>query len=197
MAGAGQPDRPDHAGAVGHAGPARDMGLLNTPKPAAGRRPPRGGKQTRERPFVDLRRVGASGKSTRSQTLRLSPRRWPRTRWAPGCARARTGKLIANHIPFVLDRSKGPLGTLVGHVSRANGVWRGLAPGRSVVMFQGPQSYVAPAWYPGKAAHGEVVPTWTGCSAAGPAHGCAAGRADRALARELPGGASLPVAVLG
>lgn len=71
------------------------------------------------------------------------------------------GPLIANHIPFVLDRSRGPLGTLVGHVSRANGVWRELAPGRpSVVMFQGPQSYVTPAWYPGKAEHGEVVPTW-------------------------------------
>ncbi|MCA0177056.1 MAG: FMN-binding negative transcriptional regulator [Proteobacteria bacterium] len=71
------------------------------------------------------------------------------------------GQLIANHIPFVLDRSLGPQGTLVGHVSRANGVWRELAAGRpSVVMFQGPQAYITPGWYPGKAAHGKVVPTW-------------------------------------
>lgn len=71
------------------------------------------------------------------------------------------GQLIANHIPFVLDRSQGPQGTLVGHVSRANGVWRELAQGRpSVVMFQGPQAYVTPGWYPGKVAHGKVVPTW-------------------------------------
>jgi transcriptional regulator len=28
------------------------------------------------------------------------------------------------------------------------------------VIFQGPQAYVSPGWYPGKAAHGRVVPTW-------------------------------------
>lgn len=69
--------------------------------------------------------------------------------------------LIANHIPFVLDRSRGPSGTLLGHVARANGVWRALtraAP--SVVLFQGPQHYITPGWYPGKHTHGEVVPTW-------------------------------------
>ena len=27
-------------------------------------------------------------------------------------------------------------------------------------MFQGPQAYVSPAWYPSKAEHGKVVPTW-------------------------------------
>lgn len=69
--------------------------------------------------------------------------------------------LVANHVPFLLDRSRGPHGTLLGHVSRANPVWRQLQDGTpSVVMFQGPQSYITPGWYPGKAAHGEVVPTW-------------------------------------
>lgn len=68
--------------------------------------------------------------------------------------------LQAHHLPFFLDR-RGPLGTLVGHVARANPVWRDLAPDRpSVVLFQGPQSYVTPGWYPGKAEHGRVVPTW-------------------------------------
>lgn len=46
--------------------------------------------------------------------------------------------LVANHIPFVLDRSRGEFGTLLGHVSRANRLWEqlvDLAP--SVVMFQG------------------------------------------------------------
>ncbi|HEX5390381.1 MAG TPA: FMN-binding negative transcriptional regulator [Burkholderiaceae bacterium] len=72
-----------------------------------------------------------------------------------------TEGLIANHIPFVLDRSRGPHGTLIGHVSRANAVWRDLHPtASSVVMFQGPQAYITPSWYPGKTAHGEVVPTW-------------------------------------
>lgn len=69
--------------------------------------------------------------------------------------------LVANHIPFVLDRSAGEFGRLLGHVSRANPVWRQLAQGAaSVVMFMGPQAYITPAWYPGKQDHGKVVPTW-------------------------------------
>lgn len=69
--------------------------------------------------------------------------------------------LAANHIPFLLDRSRGPHGTLVGHVARANPVWRALdEAGQSLVIFQGPQGYITPNWYPGKAEHGKVVPTW-------------------------------------
>ncbi|MFI5443716.1 FMN-binding negative transcriptional regulator [Polaromonas sp. UC242_47] len=69
--------------------------------------------------------------------------------------------LIANHVPFFLDRTRGQHGTLMGHVARANGVWRQLFPDTpSVVMFQGAQSYITPGWYPGKAEHGKVVPTW-------------------------------------
>lgn len=69
--------------------------------------------------------------------------------------------LIANHVPFLLDRSRGRFGTLLGHVSRANPVWQQLLEsGQSVVMFQGPQSYISPGWYPGKSEHGKVVPTW-------------------------------------
>ena len=30
----------------------------------------------------------------------------------------------------------------------------------SLVVFQGPQGYISPAWYPSKAEHGKVVPTW-------------------------------------
>jgi transcriptional regulator len=70
--------------------------------------------------------------------------------------------VLINHVPFVLDPSRGPEGTLVGHVARANPVWRALTPGgpASVLVFHGPQAYITPAWYPGKAAHGKVVPTW-------------------------------------
>ena len=69
--------------------------------------------------------------------------------------------LIANHVPFFLDRTRGPYGTLLGHVARANSVWRVLPPDTpSVVRFQGTQSYITPGWYPGKAEHGKVVPTW-------------------------------------
>jgi transcriptional regulator len=29
-----------------------------------------------------------------------------------------------------------------------------------LVVFQGPQAYVTPSWYPSKAGHGKAVPTW-------------------------------------
>ncbi|MDO8905622.1 FMN-binding negative transcriptional regulator [Hydrogenophaga sp.] len=71
------------------------------------------------------------------------------------------GALVANHIPFILDRTLGPYGRLIGHVSRANPVWRQLGVGMpSVVMFMGAQTYITPSWYPGKRTHGKVVPTW-------------------------------------
>lgn len=86
--------------------------------------------------------------------------------------------LVANHVPFLLDRSRGPYGTLIGHVSRANKVWRDIASTRrSVVMFQGPQAYITPGWYPGKVEHGEVVPTWNYVVAH--AHGVARAIEDR------------------
>ncbi len=69
--------------------------------------------------------------------------------------------LVANPVPFVWERTPDDHGRLIGHVARANPVWRLLGDGApSVVMFQGPQAYVTPSWYPGKARHGEVVPTW-------------------------------------
>jgi transcriptional regulator len=69
--------------------------------------------------------------------------------------------LEVNHLPFLLDATRGEHGTLVGHVARANPIWRSLSGGRgSVVVFQGPEAYISPSWYPSKAAHGKVVPTW-------------------------------------
>jgi transcriptional regulator len=86
--------------------------------------------------------------------------------------------LVANHLPFLLDHSRGPHGTLIGHVARANPVWRVLGPATpSVVMFQGPQAYITPGWYPGKAERGEVVPTWNYVVAH--AHGVARAIEDR------------------
>jgi transcriptional regulator len=71
------------------------------------------------------------------------------------------GHLVANPVPFFLDTHQGPHGTLLGHVSRANPVWRALTPSTpSIVMFHGPQAYITPHWYPGKSEHGRVVPTW-------------------------------------
>jgi transcriptional regulator len=69
--------------------------------------------------------------------------------------------LEANHIPFEVDPEPAPLGTLRGHVARANPVWRDFSPGVDVLaIFQGPDAYVSPSWYPSKQDGGKVVPTW-------------------------------------
>jgi transcriptional regulator len=71
------------------------------------------------------------------------------------------GGLDANHIPFEVDPDPAPLGTLRGHIARANPLWRE-APGRgeALVIFQGPSTYISPSWYRTKAQTGKVVPTW-------------------------------------
>ncbi len=72
-----------------------------------------------------------------------------------------SGQLVVNHIPFIVDATCGPFGMLVGHVARANTVWKTVSKQReSVVVFQGPQAYITPSWYPTKREHGKVVPTW-------------------------------------
>jgi len=68
------------------------------------------------------------------------------------------GELLVNHVPFMFDRERGPHGTLVGHMARANPLWQRL--GRSVLVFQGAQAYISPSWYPSKQQHGKAVPTW-------------------------------------
>jgi transcriptional regulator len=69
--------------------------------------------------------------------------------------------LLATHIPFVLDRSRGNQGVLQGHVARANPHHRTVrSSDEALVIFTGPDAYVTPSWYPSKAEHGKVVPTW-------------------------------------
>ena len=66
--------------------------------------------------------------------------------------------LIANAIPFRLE--EGGL-KLTCHVARANSQWKELQQNPDcLVVFQGPQAYVSPGFYPSKAEHGKVVPTW-------------------------------------
>ena len=69
--------------------------------------------------------------------------------------------LVANHLPLLLDTTTPPFGVLRGHVARANPVWKDFSDSvESLVIFQGPDSYISPSWYPGKSEHGKVVPTW-------------------------------------
>lgn len=69
--------------------------------------------------------------------------------------------LDANHLPFEFDPARGALGTLNGHVARANPVWRQCADGAEVlVIFRGVAGYISPNWYPSKHQAHRQVPTW-------------------------------------
>jgi transcriptional regulator len=71
------------------------------------------------------------------------------------------GGLVATHLPLLLDPGRGPNGTLVGHVARANLQWRETAGDPdALAIFLGPESYISPSWYATKRETGKVVPTW-------------------------------------
>jgi transcriptional regulator len=64
--------------------------------------------------------------------------------------------LVATFLPMRYDEQAG---TLQGHVARNNPHWRDPS-GQSLAIVRGPDAYVSPSWYPSKAEHGRVVPTW-------------------------------------
>ena len=67
----------------------------------------------------------------------------------------------ASHLPLLLAPDEGEFGTLYGHFARANPHWRDLQGGaEALAVFSGPDAYISPGWYPAKAEHGKVVPTW-------------------------------------
>lgn len=68
--------------------------------------------------------------------------------------------LIANLIPFTLHPG-GENGILRAHLARGNKQLEDLRDSsEALVVFQGAECYVTPSWYPSKAEHGKVVPTW-------------------------------------
>jgi len=69
-------------------------------------------------------------------------------------------ELYATHLPTVL-KDNAPFGLVECHMARANPQWKDLATSSEALMiFQGPDGYITPNWYPSKAEHGKVVPTW-------------------------------------
>jgi transcriptional regulator len=73
---------------------------------------------------------------------------------------AGSGGLIANLVPFIVV-SSGDKGTLRAHIAKANDQVAALQAGaETLVVFQGPEAYISPSWYPSKKEHGQVVPTW-------------------------------------
>lgn len=68
----------------------------------------------------------------------------------------------ANHVPFLLSvEGDNPMGQLECHIARNNSAWQRIQAGaRVLVVFQGPNGYISPSWYPTKTETGLVVPTW-------------------------------------
>ena len=71
-----------------------------------------------------------------------------------------TSGMLATLLPFVHDADSGEHGSLLGHLARNNDQWRQGALGDALVIVRGPDAYVSPTFYPSKAEHGRVVPTW-------------------------------------
>lgn len=71
------------------------------------------------------------------------------------------GQLAADHLPFVVHPELSEKGTLRAHIHKGNPLWRNRENlTDAFAIFQGPQSYVTPSWYPSKQDHGKTVPTW-------------------------------------
>jgi len=66
----------------------------------------------------------------------------------------------ANHIPLLLNQSAGK-DVLQGHVAKANPLWKNIANKSEVlIIFNGPNCYISPNYYPTKQENGKAVPTW-------------------------------------
>jgi len=64
---------------------------------------------------------------------------------------------FATHLPFLLDTGRGPHGTLLAHMARANHQWYDFNSAQEVLaIFQGPHAYISPTWYEVELS----VPTW-------------------------------------
>jgi len=66
------------------------------------------------------------------------------------------GLPIATLLPLVWHGS-----TVIAHMAKPNPHWNQITTGGPcLVIVGGPEAYVSPSWYPSKAEHQRVVPTW-------------------------------------
>ena len=70
------------------------------------------------------------------------------------------GELFATHVPLLLNTERGPMGSLMGHMARANPHWHAFENAseseETLAIFHGPHAYISPRWYVARTA----VPTW-------------------------------------
>lgn len=63
--------------------------------------------------------------------------------------------LKATHLPMLLDRNEGELGTLIGHIAAANDQLRN-NENEALAIFSGAHKYISSSWYETD----QSVPTW-------------------------------------
>jgi transcriptional regulator len=64
--------------------------------------------------------------------------------------------IASTPLPFVVDDD---LTSVRAHLARPNAIWRA-APCDALLIVPVTDAYISPGWYPSKAEHGKVVPTW-------------------------------------
>jgi transcriptional regulator len=69
---------------------------------------------------------------------------------------ADSNEIASTPMPFVIadDASR-----VHAHLARPNGLWK-LTPCPALLVVPVDDTYISPSWYPSKAQHGKVVPTW-------------------------------------
>lgn len=70
------------------------------------------------------------------------------------------GTIESSFVPFLLERRDDSV-IVRAHLAVGNTHRRAIGAGAdSLMIVTGPDTYVSPNWYPSKAEHGKVVPTW-------------------------------------
>ena len=66
----------------------------------------------------------------------------------------------ATHLPVILGQADGKT-IIKAHIAKANKLWQTVKAGAdSLLIFNGPNCYVSPNYYPTKKESGKAVPTW-------------------------------------
>jgi L-ornithine N5-oxygenase len=66
---------------------------------------------------------------------------------------------LVTHIPMILDRSRGDLGVLFGHIDRFNPQLQALKTQPALAVFHGPNAFISPSVYTSS-----QLPTWNSIS---------------------------------
>lgn len=66
----------------------------------------------------------------------------------------------ATHLPVIITNTQGK-DIVQAHIAKANNIWQSTKEGADVLLiFNGPNCYISPNYYPTKKESGKAVPTW-------------------------------------